>query len=884
MPLTHAATVAGADDAPSVRLLAASLREHHPELALTVVALPGAVAPLRGEPGFTTLDLEALGDDDLLAAVWDRPPAAVARAARPLLVARLLEEGAEGVLLLPPDGELRGRLVEIEAALRERDAVLIPRLGGALPDDGERPDAADLLAQGDIDDELVAVNATEGGDRVVTWWKERALDAIRRPRVAAAETLVVDDALQDSPSVLGAAVRAYAGVGTLDAAPYDVSYWNVHERQLTERDGVLYAGADPVRLIRFAGFRADRPWWFSEFSTRTRVLDDPVLAQLCRDRAAALVAAGFQAPEALAAGAPELSNRLRLDARVRRLLAEARDQDEEFGDLLAPGAADRFLSWLAEPGEAGAAHGVNRYTYDVWRAREDLQDVYPDLDGADGEGFVGWLWVHGRPELGLDARLLPEPPEWVADAVRRPPSVLVAGYLRGALGLGEAARAMARALGRAEVPYGTATLSVDGPRDERGVGQRRDDELAYEDVAVEDHEVLLACVNAPQLPELVEQLGPEVVDGKYLVGQWMWEVDVIPPWWDRAFDLVDEIWVPSTYTARHVAAVSPKPVVVVPLPVERPAEIAADHGLDIPAAPWTFLFAFDFLSTLQRKNPLGLIQAFERAFAPGEGPLLVLKTTNARFRAAEVDRLRYAIGDRKDIVMVDGALPSDRLAALFAAVDSYVSLHRAEGFGLTLAEAMVLGKPVVATGYSSNIDFMNANNSYLVDYTLTEVGPEAEHYPANGTWAEPSVDHAAALLREIWEDRDAARERGERGRRDVEATLNPGAVGAIARRRLERIPARSAGGVVHATLPYPLGQLDERLAFPLGPATTGGGVKGTVKTAAAKALRPYMEAERRLDEAVVGSLRQLALRIERLEAERARDRDRLARLERRGRE
>jgi glycosyltransferase involved in cell wall biosynthesis len=441
---------------------------------------------------------------------------------------------------------------------------------------------------------------------------------------------------------------------------------------------------------------------------------------------------------------------------------------------------------------------------------------------------------------------------------------------------------MARALGSAEVPYGTTSLSVDGPQDERGQARGRTDELSFEDTALEDPDVLLACVNAPQLPELVERLGADVTEGRYLIGQWMWEVDVIPPWWEQAFDLVDEIWVPSTYTARAIAAASPKPVVVVPLPVERPAEIAADHGLDIPDAPWTFLFAFDFLSTLQRKNPLGLIEAFEQAFAPGEGPLLVLKTTNARFRGQEVDRLRYAIGDRKDIIMVDGALPSDRLAALFAAADSYVSLHRAEGFGLTLAESMVLGKPVVATGFSSNIDFMTTNNSYLVDYTLTEVGPEAEHYPANGTWAEPSTAHAAALMREIWEDRDAARERGERARRDIEATLSFDAVGKIARRRLERIPARKDDGVVHEALPYPLSELDARLGFPLH--AEGGGAKGTVKRAALKAMRPYTVAERRLDEALVASLRHLARRVENLEAERARDRDRLARLERRGRQ
>jgi hypothetical protein len=188
---------------------------------------------------------------------------------------------------------------------------------------------------------------------------------------------------------------------------------------------------------------------------------------------------------------------------------------------------------------------------------------------------------------------------------------------------------------------------------------------------------------------------------------------------------------------------------------------------------------------------------------------------------------------------------------------------------------------VVATGYGGNLDFMTPANSYLVDYTPTEVGPDAEHYPANGTWAEPSMQHAAALLREVWEDRDEARARGERGRRDVEAQLNLDAVATIARRRLERIPQRRAAGVVHDTPPYPLSELDQRLRFPLH--AEGGGLKGTAKRAALKAIRPYSVAERQLDEALVASLRHLARRVEALEAQRARDRDRLARLERRGR-
>ncbi len=117
----------------------------------------------------------------------------------------------------------------------------------------------------------------------------------------------------------------------------------------------------------------------------------------------------------------------------------------------------------------------------------------------------------------------------------------------------------------------------------------------------------------------------------------------------------------------------------------------------------------------------------------------MLKTINADYRVQERERLCHAIGDRTDILFVDRSVAPNELAALFARADCYVSLHRAEGFGLTLAESMALGKPVIATGYSANTDFMTPSNSYLVDWTLTEVGPDAEHYPADGHWAEPST-------------------------------------------------------------------------------------------------------------------------------------------------
>ena len=197
----------------------------------------------------------------------------------------------------------------------------------------------------------------------------------------------------------------------------------------------------------------------------------------------------------------------------------------------------------------------------------------------------------------------------------------------------------------------------------------------------------------------------EQIGGRYTIASWAWETDLIPERWDVAFELVDELWVYSTYIAENLARAADVPIVVMPLPVEAPDPAGATVPFDVPEG-FVFLFVFDFFSTLERKNPLGVVEAFTRAFAPGEGPTLVLKTINADYRVQERERLRHAIGERTDILLVDRVLEPDELAALFARADCYVSLHRSEGFGLTLAESMALGKPVIATGFSGNTDFM----------------------------------------------------------------------------------------------------------------------------------------------------------------------------------
>ncbi len=451
------------------------------------------------------------------------------------------------------------------------------------------------------------------------------------------------------------------------------------------------------------------------------------------------------------------------------------------------------------------------------------------------------------------------------------------GYLRGGLGLGQAARLYVQALDAAGVPVRTTTVDVNLPEVVGLDGRRAQVKtLDFADLHVDGELPFnLVCVNAPELPALYRTLGPEFFEDRYTIGVWAWEVDVVPPSWDRAFGLVDEIWVYSRYVQEIISNVSPVPVVRIPLPIVAPPAGGDVDGLHLPEG-FTFLFLFDFYSTLQRKNPLGLVKAFTRAFEPGEGPQLVLKSHNGDFKPERLARLREAAGDRTDIHIVDQFLTVAEMAALMRRADCYVSLHRAEGFGLTLGETMALGKPVIATGFSANLDFMTAENSYLVRHRETLVGPEGENYPEHGRWAEPDLDHAAQLMREVWEHQDEARARGERAQREIAEHFSMDAVGRVARERLKRLAAghrRKSAGNAHRGggadaeqngLASSWVETAELKASydPAGEARAVGGLKGAVRRAVIAALRPYAHHQDELSRFTVRGLREVDNRLD----------------------
>jgi glycosyltransferase involved in cell wall biosynthesis len=335
-----------------------------------------------------------------------------------------------------------------------------------------------------------------------------------------------------------------------------------------------------------------------------------------------------------------------------------------------------------------------------------------------------------------------------------PRDVRVVGLLSSSAGIGKSARLCIEALGRSG--HGVSTADV-------ATLFASHDGIPYpEGGAFVPGGISIYHLNPPMLLPGLIRSGLWRYHRSYNVGYWAWELETLPPEWIGALRFVDAVIVPSRFCQGAVRRYTAKPVLIVPHPVA-PVPVAADASTK---SVFRVLNIFSFGSSFERKNPLALIAAFRRAFGDDAGAQLVLKTSHGARHAADMARLRAAAAETRNVAIIDEVWDEARLAALMQSADVYASLHRSEGFGLPIAEAIVAGVPVVATNWSGNVDFCTHETGFPVDFALVPFNDSHPDYEGvrGAGWADPSVAHAAAQLSRVRSDPIGARLKSERAK------------------------------------------------------------------------------------------------------------------------
>ncbi|SFQ25882.1 glycosyltransferase family 4 protein [Variovorax sp. 770b2] len=471
------------------------------------------------------------------------------------------------------------------------------------------------------------------------------------------------------------------------------------------------------------------------------------------------------------------------------------DWQRRFPDALTVFGWSRFSGWIdktygAEEALSGSSAPFGflepalQIRIGYW-AHAAWQNAHPEAlsNAVAARALIDWL------AASEEARIEPEARKWCSGLNVGPliPDLLnagvnVIGHFCYPSGLRVSVEAMAEAMELAGIRTSlrdVRTDTRDDPHHARFDGQEVGD---------------ITIIHAQPEPFFKEVYAradlAERVPRTYRIAYWYWEFDSIPETWCEHAEQVDEVWTATEFIARGLRERLSIPVrTLFPGVTLGPFQIRDRAYFNLAADRFTFLFTFHMMSVMERKNPLGLIRAFKMAFRGDEPVTLVLKTSFGDRHPEQFRELCEAAASVPAITIIDKVFSSDEVLSLMDACDAYVSLHRSEGLGLTMAEAMLMGKPVIATGFSGNMDFMTEDNSLLVPYERVKVGRPIPPYDADLEWAEPSIEHAAQFLRRLYEDPQWAREVGARGKLSAEVNLSLAVSGRRIGARLAEIEA-----------------------------------------------------------------------------------------------
>jgi glycosyltransferase involved in cell wall biosynthesis len=777
--------------ATSAHVAAASLLRQHPEIGIDVVVVDDRFREIalawRGSPGPTVewfAAAELLDPRRVADALAELSPDDAVTALTPAILLWALERRSSAVLLMADHVVVQQPVTGfvdkvLTSSAGDSSVGLVMVRSDFPPVDGRLPDATDLFTYGRMQRSF-ALFGKSSQATVLRWTNLVAhqrfedvnrLNRLMHPWFDQLAAAPGTDAVVVGPEVVGS-------FRNFDSLSPDIA----------------------VTAIDFDGFNPLRPWVLSDHAgnwPRVLLSDHPRVAEATRryvDHLGSVEAVLSESPYSRLSTGHHYDPAMRLV--YRNLLHDAKRHGSA---LPAHPFSDTkgFVELLVQP-QPGRP-GISRHLAAWAEVRPDLATTFAHDDAAF------WKWAEKDAGAAGIWTPLPQPSSQTGDAnvthlsgaTSDPAGINVVGLLSAQLGVGEHGRLALRTVGDSGIPFSV----ID-----------HDDTIHHRDLSVLDgfptdgfrYDVDLLLVNADQTETALQRLLRPGHPARPTIGVWAWEVPVFPERFHAAYQHVSEVWVLSDFVRESLtdsASVHGVDVQVFPLqlpylrdrmPGVHYSDVLAPLGVDVNRP--IFSFMFDYFSVAERKQPWRTIDAFITAFpmVSPHGPQLVIKSMNHQYFPVERERTRHAARGRSDVVFVEQYLTVMQRDALISAATAYVSLHRSEGFGLTLAEAMGAGTPCIATSWSGNLDFMTDANSFLVDMELIDVEKSVPAYGGMGQWADPSVDHAARLMQQVLDQPDIAAARATQAITDLRARNSSGADTQFVVDRIRRVRSKQS--------------------------------------------------------------------------------------------
>jgi glycosyltransferase involved in cell wall biosynthesis len=738
----------------SALLLAESLQRTHPDWPLSVLLVDIEIADkARYEldyPAIQWLAPEELSwtADALARMKLYYDVTEFSTALKPALLEKLLVTD-EAAMYLDPDIEVFGSLAELERLAIDRQIVLLPHITKPVPRDGLDPKEETFLLSGQFNLGFIAVSRE--ATQFLEYWNER-LEF--NSKIDHANGYFTDQRWVDAvPSLFEHVVVKRPG--------YNVAYWNLHEYELSLSDGGtsdtdVRVNGEPLRFFHYSGHSFTEPAKLSRFALEPRVRAErnPVLLGILLRRAERM--RSLNLPEV-----PYRWNRFPDHRPVCEAIrkgfwlecVDAKKGSELPPSPFSPAGLEGFDAWADEMVEGN----LPRISLVLWRGNSTLQSLYPEPTFSDRAKFL--------EAMAFDQDFLQVAPPKAVETIqaevprstRLLPGFNLVGYLAGEFGMGVYGRLFHDLIARDGLPISSTTLPAEN-HSHRAQSRSFERGLRYS--------ANLLVMNADALGHFEHDPLWGEMKSRPTVGAWAWELPTMSQDLVKASRNLAEIWCGSTFIRKSLEDSGVTiPIHVHPLSYREPFRThltKVDFGLSPDS--FTFGFVFDTSSVPKRKNPAGLLCSYLEAFDQGDGVELVIKTMRGRGNNIWNELHELSKG-RTDVHLIDAVWTEAKIRGFYQVIDAYASLHRSEGIGLTLFNAMASGTPVIATGWSGNLDFMNTENSILISYVLQPVGLGAEPYPADAVWAEPDYQEAVKAMREFARNPQEACSLGERGQR-----------------------------------------------------------------------------------------------------------------------